>query len=125
MGGYRQWAYPKIYGQPKSKTPKNQFLRWNLIIQKWTKAISENRDTIVMMDDNIDTNVNSNHSKDYRIKDLYNLLLTHINTHNITIHNSQFTRYMIKNAPSIIDHIFSKGLRRLEQRWKILDEIMF
>ena len=114
MGGYRQWTLPKSYDNDntKNKGPK-QVSRYQLIIKKWQLALKENKDVVVMMDDNIDTDKNSNHNKQYKIKNLKDMLDQHMIDYEIFQHNTKFTRYQRNQNPSTIDHIYSNCPTRL------------
>ena len=89
MGGYRQRQLLKVLNVHKSGSPTNQLNRWKTIIDKWQIAIGEGKDTIVLMDDNIDSNINSPHNKQFKVKHLDKLLKQHINHNNITVHNKK------------------------------------
>ena len=58
---------PTFFDQTKSKDAKHQLARWNLILEKWDLALKEGKDTIVIMDDNIYSNLNLAHNKKYQI----------------------------------------------------------
>ena len=88
MGGYRQWQLPKLLDNTNTKTSKKQLDRFKIIIQKWQKALAETKDTIVLMDDNIDTHIDNTHNKRYNIKELKELLTQHVINNNLTIHNN-------------------------------------
>ena len=130
MGGYRQWTLPKelikIINNPNYQISinqikldilpsanqykdliKSQLKRYQIILNQWTTALAEKNHTIVLMDDNIDTSLNANHNKKYKIMDLSDLRSNHINTNDITQHNFDFTRYASHQPPSCIDHIYS------------------
>ena len=113
MGGYRQWQLPKSFDKTNTKTAKKQLERWNLILDKWQLALKEKRDTIVLMDDNIDTSLNNNHNKNYNIKQLFDNYQKHINENNLTLHNSDFTRIVSHQPPSCIDHITSNCCNKI------------
>ena len=108
MGGYRHWNLPKelinIINNPNHQILINkikldilpnaqqykdlinsQLKRYQLILQQWTKALSENNHTIVLMDDNIDTSLNAKHNKKQKITDLFDQRLSHIHNHDMTI----------------------------------------
>ena len=130
MGGYRQWKLPKalinIINNPNHQICINniqleilqnaqqykelitsQLKRYDLILQQWNKALIEKNHTIVLMDDNIDTSIYANHNKKYKIIDLQDKLSSHVNDNDITQHNTDYTRYVSHQPPSIIDHIYS------------------
>ena len=113
MGGYRQWQLLKILDKNNTKTRTHQLSRWKMILEKWQLALNEKKDTIVLMDDNIDSCVESNHNKQYKIKDLKILLDDHYNSNNITMHNNKFTRFVRHQMPSSIDHIYSNCINKM------------
>lgn len=113
MGGYRQWQLPKIIDKTNTKTPKKQLNRFKIILHKWKLALEEKRDTIVLMDDNIDTHINNTHNKTYNIKELKELLDQHVIDNNLTIHNNKFTRIASHQPPSCIDHIYSNCVNKI------------
>lgn len=107
MGGYRQWKLLKIMNVSKSGSNNQQFNRYKNIIEMWEKAMYENKETIVLMDDNIDSNPNSSHNKSYNLKKIYDILQSLINKHDVTQHNNKMTRFATHQPPSCIDHIYS------------------
>ena len=130
MGGYRQWKLPKdlisVINIPNHQITINnvklellqnaqqykvlinsQLKRYNLILQQWNKALMEKNHTIVLIDDNIDTSINANHNKRFKVTDLHDQMLNHINVNEITQHNNDYTRYVSHHPPSTIDHIYS------------------
>ena len=105
MGGYRQWQLPNTHPRhTNSHTITQQHTRWKGILTQWASALHENKHTIVLMDDNIDT-ANNNHNNKYNIQQLKNAFLTHNNDHGTFIENTKPTRHMINTTPSCIDHI--------------------
>ena len=48
MGGYRQWRLPQFFNMKDSNSPKNQLLRWNSILEKWSEACNENKTLLVI-----------------------------------------------------------------------------
>ena len=60
-----------------------------------------------MMDDNMDSNINSNHNNFYKLQKLYELWLRHINKYNITQHNYKLTHFRPNRSPSSLDHLYS------------------
>ena len=114
MGGYRQWTLPNSI-DPQNKVNKGpkQVCRLQKKIAKWQLALEENKDVIVLIDDNIDSDINSSHNKQYKIKNLYDLWQQHMTDYNIYQHNNQYTRFHRAQQPSTIDHIFSNCPPRL------------
>ena len=70
MGGYRQWSLPSQFNFQNSKHLKSQESRLNLILDKWNKALTENKDTITRMDTNIDASGNLGHNTQFKIQKL-------------------------------------------------------
>ena len=69
MGGYRQWQLPKIYKTPQSKNSSHQQNRFSKILTHWQNALKERKNTIVMMDTNVDMS-NSGHNKSWNVEKL-------------------------------------------------------
>jgi len=106
-GHYRQWTLLKQMGVKRSNTIKNQELRYEQTIKNWDKALKENRDTIFVTDDNIDSNIESSINKQYKLNNISNMLSNHMTKHNLTQHNFANTRHTPNQVPSCIDHIYS------------------
>ena len=106
MAGYRQWRTPKQLNIQNSHTNTQQKLRLLQITTQWTKALAENKNTITLMDTNIDTSHNSDHNKKQKIQPLHDIFTQHINTHSLVIHNNTPTHHS-NNTSSTIDHITS------------------
>ena len=75
---YRQWSLPQILNIKDSHGIIQQTERWDKVLDKWEKAISEKKEVIVLTDDNMD-HENENYNNRYRIKAIkekqYNSLL--------------------------------------------------
>ena len=93
--------------QPDSHKTNKQINRFKTIIQQWTNALKEGKEVIVLMDSNIDTLTDSTHNKTHKITTIQNILLEHINTYNLTIHNDKPTHFPPRRAVSCIDHIIT------------------
>ena len=107
MGGYRQQRLLKELGIEGSNKSKSQIERFNIISQKWEKAIRENKEVIVVMVTNIDTLTNSRHNKNNKITPLHNMLQQHINMYNIhNIITDQHT--FLYTNPIVVLTIFSQ-----------------
>merc|ERR1712059_146122 len=106
MGGYRQWQLPKIFNNPQSKNNGPQKDRFSKIINNWQKALNEKKNTIVMMDTNIDT-LNTGHNKSFNVENLQTTLFNFLNTNNVTILNKKITHFSKVHQDSCIDHFFS------------------
>ena len=70
-------------------------------------SLKRKRETIVLMDDNIDTNVNSYHNSANSVGVLYDRLMNHLYENNLTQHNFKLTHFSRIFKPSCIDHIYS------------------
>ena len=116
MGGYRQWNLPKTM-DPDNNTNSGiqQMNRLQKILAKWALAMNENKDVVVMMDDNIDSDINSTHNKIYKIKNLYDLWQSHLIDFNIHQHNNLYTWFHRTQKPSTIDHIFSNCPNKISE----------
>ena len=89
MGRYRQWTLLKqlinIINNPNHQIYINQiklasldnpqqykelnnpqFRQYQIILQQWTNALTQKINTIVLMDDNIDTSLNASHNKNIK-----------------------------------------------------------
>ena len=62
MAGYRQWTLLKEMNMGRKDHHTEQLTRLNILLSKWKKALNENKDTIIMMDDNIDSLGNTSHN---------------------------------------------------------------
>ena len=58
LGSYREWQKPKPGNQPNSKTLKNQLQRFTVTMKLWETLSAENKDLIILTDDNIDSSPN-------------------------------------------------------------------
>ena len=74
-------------------------------MQLWETLCQENKDLLIMADDNIDSSLNSNHNKRNKIKMSYDLLSNTMNKLNIFQCNKNMTRITSHQAPSCIDKI--------------------
>ena len=80
---YRQW---RLLGQPDntSASGPEQLARWTVFLDKWEKALQEDKEVIVIMDANIDHltwRMNDSlppHSSSFRLKSLIDALFTRI-----------------------------------------------
>ena len=106
-GSYRQWSLLKEMGIKNSGTIQQQEDRYKKSIENWQKALDENRDTIFLTDDNIDSNINSDLNKKYRTQNLQSILYDHMIKNNLLQHNHENTRFVRHHKESCIDHIYS------------------
>ena len=107
VGSYREWQKPKMCNIQNSKSLKSQVNRFNITMQLWENLCSENKDLIILSDDNIDSSLNSNHNKRHNIKSLFDILSDAMNRLNIIQCNKKMTRITNHQAPSCIDKIYS------------------
>ena len=107
LGSYREWQKPKFCNQPNSKSIKNQLNRFKVTMKLWETLVAEDKDLIIMTDDNIDSSPNSNYNKRYNIKVLSELLFDTMTSLNITQCNKNYTRITNHQAPSCIDKIYT------------------
>ena len=68
--------------------------------------MNENKDVIVLMDDNIDSSI-SNFNNRYKVDKLMGMLDDHLNKFNLSQCNFDYTRVVSHQQPSCIDHIYS------------------
>ena len=106
MGGYRTWSSLKAQNIINSNSNKNQLKRFKITLDNWARALSEDKDTIVCIDDNIDSS-DGRHNKKYNIHNLHNLLTDHLNTYSIAQCNNEYTRITSHQHPSTIDKIYT------------------
>ena len=67
MGGYRTWSSLKAQHIINSNSNKNQMKRFKITLDNWARALSEDKDTNVCIDDNIDSS-DGRHNKKYNIQ---------------------------------------------------------
>ena len=114
MGGYRQWTLPKSLDIENNKNKNiKQCKRFKITLDNWEKCLAENKDCIIMTDDNIDSSIEANHNKIYKIKNLEQMLLEHIDKHGIVTHNHKFTRFERHVKPSTLGHVYSNCPHKL------------
>ena len=89
-----------------SRSNKAQVERFSITLNNWSKAMSENKDVIVCMDDNIDSSNNNRHKHKYNIQNLQNMLSDHLNKFSISQCNHEYTRVVSHQQPSCIDKIY-------------------
>ena len=103
---YRQWSLPQILNIKDSHGIIQQTERWDKVLDKWEKAISEKKEVIVLTDDNMD-HENENYNNKYRIKAIKEKTIQFLTEHNITTHNKEPTYFVNQTPISCIDHIYS------------------
>merc|ERR1712240_894556 len=103
---YRQWSLPKALGILKSNNMHNQYNRWTMVLDKWTRAYKEKKEIIVLTDDNIDHN-NSTFNTNYKVGSIKDMTVDFLTSHNYTTHNDEHTYYIRQDPTSCIDHIYS------------------
>merc|ERR1712240_896013 len=102
---YRQWSLPQILNIKDSHGIIQQTERWDKVLEKWEKAISEKKEVIVLTDDNMD-HENKNYNNKYRIKAIKEKTMQFLTEHNITTHNKEPTYFVNQTPISCIDHIY-------------------
>ena len=75
--------------------------------------MSEDKDVVVCMDDNIDSSSFNRHNSKYNISNLFNMLQDHLGTYSISQCNQEFTRVTIHQQPSCIDKIYSSNANKI------------
>merc|ERR1711867_38221 len=103
---YRQWSLPKALGIHKSYNSHNQTLRWKSVISQWQKAYKENKEIIILTDDNMDHN-NNTFNNNYKINNIKDMTIEFLNNNNYTTHNDENMYYVKQKPISCIDHIYS------------------
>ena len=88
MGGYHQWQLPKIYKTPQSKNSTHQKERFSKILNNWHNTLKE-KNTIVMIDTNIDMS-NNGHNKSWNVENLKVILFDFLNLFKLIILNKKF-----------------------------------
>ena len=78
--------------------------------------MSEDKDVIVCIDDNIDSSDNSKHSSRHNISNLHNLLIDHLNNFSISQMNHDFTRVTSHQNPSIINKIYTNRPNKIDNK---------
>ena len=78
---YRQWKLPKALGIPKSNNHQNQNIRWKTVLKQWEKARKENKEIIVLTDDNIDHN-NNTFNTNYKVNNIKHMTLEFLSDNN-------------------------------------------
>ena len=76
-------------------------------------ALKENKDTIVMMDDNLDSLFNSSHNHTYNLKPLTNELNDFLLNNTLVVHNNKITHYSNIYPNSCIDHVHSNCCNKM------------
>ena len=112
-GSYRQWSLLKEMGVKDSGSIKNQDIRYQKSIENWQKALDENRETLFLADDNIDSNINSDINKKYKTFSMQQLLQEHLTKNNLIQHNHENTRYVRHQKDSCIDHLYSNVANKI------------
>ena len=72
-GSYHQWSLLKEMGVSNCSSNKHQEDRFKITIDNWQKALDEQRDTIFLTDDNIDSNIDSSMNKLHKIQNLLHI----------------------------------------------------
>ena len=117
MGGYRQWALGKeLDKNGNSKSIKAQLERYKSIALNIEKAIGENKDTIICMDDNFDDLEGNKYTNKYNAKNglqkLLDIRQNIMNNCNLVIHNKKATFFKL-DSQSRIDHIYSNCMGKI------------
>ena len=90
---YRQWSLPKSLSVPNSNNIHHKTSRWQTVIDKWKKAHNENKEVIVMTDDNKDHN-NTNFNNTYKISNIKGVTNTFLIIV-ITLHTMKITHIIL------------------------------
>ena len=87
---YRQWSVPKVLNIQNSNSHNNQIERWEKFLKNWDVALKENKQIVVLTDDNMDFG-NMVFNNRYCVGKLCELTYNFIFNSNITIHNNKNT----------------------------------
>merc|ERR1712115_572835 len=93
-------------GIHKSNNSHNQTLRWKSVMSQWQKAHKENKEIIVLTDDNMDYN-NNTFNNNYKINNIKEITTEFLNNNNYTTINDTNTYHIKQKSISCIDHIYS------------------
>ena len=69
--------------------------------------MGEDKEVIVLTDDNIDSSENNRHNSKYNIQMLYNILNDHLNENSIKQLNRDFTRITSHQQPACLNKIYT------------------
>ena len=106
MGGYRQWQLPLELGLGHMGEPEDQYTRLKTIFKQISKAKSTKNQCILGWDSNIDMlETNDNHRK--LIRELKEMYETYMDDQDLTIHNTEATRFWSGCRPSLLDQFVS------------------
>ena len=64
---YRQWSLPQVLNIKNSNNIQNKTERWEKVLGKWEKAIKEQKEVIISMDNNMDHD-NDNYNNIFQIR---------------------------------------------------------
>ena len=118
MFGYRQWQLPgPVEG---SGTVTAQLERWLVILEQWERALEEKRETICMMDANIDfltwtkEDLPSHHSSS-KLRPLTQALFTRILPHGVSQMVTTATRAERGVPVTGLDHLYTNRPEKLSE----------
>ena len=112
-GYYRQWDLPRSIRTSSSGSNSDQNLRYDEYSTLWTKAMTENRDTVIIGDDNIDTFKPDLNTMTSHNKKLYLKLTDMLEDTSMVISNYEPTFGIKKENYSTIDHIYNNCPKKL------------
>ena len=119
MFGYRQWQLP-AQDDSTSSTVASQLARWLVILEQWERALEEQRETICMMDANLDfltwsrEDLPSHHSS-VKLKQLSEALFTRILPLGVTQMVTGPTRAERGVPATGLDHLYSNRPNKLSE----------
>ena len=116
--GYRQWC---LLGQSdnSSTSVHEQLARWTVFLDKWEKALAEDKEVIVALDANIDhltwrmQDSLPPHSSSVRLKPLIDALFTRIIPLGVTQLVNGSTRMDTGQPRTILDHLYTNKVDKL------------
>ena len=111
--GYRQWK--TVSGGQEARRISAQIERWNKMLTTWDNALSEDKETIMMLDANINalnwTELNKPETDPYdvQLKPLVEALFEKILPQGITMLIKQPTHHWRGKATRALDHIYTNN----------------
>ena len=119
MFGYRQWQLPN-QDNNMSSTMASQLERWIVILEQWERALEEQRETICMMDANLDfltwtSEELPNHHSSVRLRPLIQALFSRILPLGVTQLVTGPTRAEQGVAATGLDHLYTNKPTKLSE----------
>ena len=114
MEGYRQFTIPHKIRKKVTDKRENPEFRFNLMLEMIKKALKENKDTMIIMDTNIDTS--KKRAKNIRTPSKMTRTFEEFLLRNkLQIMNEELTRFESNVEPTCIDHIITNIPQRISK----------